>query len=115
MDCQAVHCSKGGCPEKCPQMPGRARHSRTLFLLLLSLYAGKIGNRLKNSFPACITGKKKHLLYADAFFHVRDKIRTRDLLVRSQTLYPAELHVQLIAVSSTAKLIIPLFTGFVNT
>ena len=27
------------------------------------------------------------------FFHVRDKIRTRDLLVRSQTLYPAELHV----------------------
>ena len=68
MDCQAVHCSKGGCPEKCPQMPGRARHSRTLFLLLLSLYAGKIGNRLKNSFPACITGKKKHLLYADAFF-----------------------------------------------
>ena len=25
--------------------------------------------------------------------NVRDKIRTRDLLVRSQTLYPAELHV----------------------
>ena len=42
--------------------------------------------------------QKKHLLYADAFFHVRDKIRTRDLLVRSQTLYPAELHVQLFAV-----------------
>ena len=27
-----------------------------------------------------------------AFFNVREKIRTPDLLVRSQTLYPAELH-----------------------
>ncbi len=26
-------------------------------------------------------------------FHVRDRIRTPGLLVRSQTLYPAELHV----------------------
>ena len=26
---------------------------------------------------------------------VRDKIRTRDLLIRSQTLYPAELHVHI--------------------
>ena len=50
--------------------------------------------------------KEKHLLYADAFFHVRDKIRTRDLLVRSQTLYPAELHVHFSAVFSTASMII---------
>ena len=28
--------------------------------------------------------------------NVRDKIRTRDLLVRSQTLYPAELHVHFV-------------------
>ena len=32
---------------------------------------------------------------------VRDRIRTHDLLVRSQTLYPAELHVHL-----------QVFTGF---
>ena len=28
-------------------------------------------------------------------YDVRDRIRTHDLLVRSQTLYPAELHVHL--------------------
>ena len=50
--------------------------------------------------------KEKHLLYADAFFHVRDKIRTRDLLVRSQTLYPAELHVHFTGDFSTASMII---------
>ena len=32
---------------------------------------------------------------AYATLTVRDKIRTRDLLIRSQTLYPAELHVHL--------------------
>ena len=57
---------------------------------------------------------KKHLHEADAFFHVRDKIRTRDLLVRSQTLYPAELHVHFPAVSSTASMIIAICHRFVN-
>lgn len=28
------------------------------------------------------------------FFYVREKIRTPDLLIRSQTLYPAELRAQ---------------------
>ena len=37
----------------------------------------------KKPFPR--TNRKK------GFSRVRDKIRTRDLLVRSQTLYPAEL------------------------
>ena len=57
--------------------------------------------------------KEKHLLYADAFFHARDKIRTRDLLVRSQTLYPAELHVHT-RCSSTANIIVALVGTFVN-
>ena len=35
---------------------------------------------------------KKAVAYATASVDVSDKIRTRDLLVRSQTLYPAELH-----------------------
>ena len=35
--------------------------------------------------------KKKAVAIATAFLRVSDKIRTRDLLVRSQTLYPAEL------------------------
>ena len=56
--------------------------------------------------------KEKHLLYADAL-HVRDKIRTRDLLVRSQTLYPAELHVHTCC-SSTANIIVTLVRPFVN-
>ena len=37
--------------------------------------------------------KRKRLLGRFLFFSVREKIRTPDLLVRSQTLYPAELHV----------------------
>ena len=41
---------------------------RILFLLLSSHCVVIIGNRRKNSFPARVTGKKKHLLYADAFF-----------------------------------------------
>ena len=35
---------------------------------------------------------KKSSVIRRSFFDVSDKIRTRDLLVRSQTLYPAELH-----------------------
>ena len=38
--------------------------------------------------------KEKAVAIATAFFRVSDKIRTRDLLVRSQTLYPAELHLR---------------------
>ncbi len=34
---------------------------------------------------------------AGGFLSVCDKIRTRDLLVRSQTLYPAELHIHIAA------------------
>ena len=36
--------------------------------------------------------KQKAPSYDGALNDVSDKIRTRDLLVRSQTLYPAELH-----------------------
>ena len=40
-------------------------------------------------------GKEKRLLQMQQpFLRVSDKIRTRDLLVRSQTLYPAELHLR---------------------
>ena len=46
--------------------------------------------------------------------HVRDKIRTRDLLVRSQTLYPAELHVHFTGDFSTASMIIVSWIAFVN-
>ena len=35
---------------------------------------------------------EKSCRMCDSFYDVSDKIRTRDLLVRSQTLYPAELH-----------------------
>ena len=39
------------------------------------------------------TKRLPHIIYATAsYYDVSDKIRTRDLLVRSQTLYPAELH-----------------------
>ena len=44
---------------------------------------------------------------------MRDKIRTRDLLVRSQTLYPAELPTQSVALSATRSIIQPL-DDFVN-
>lgn len=40
-----------------------------------------------------MTDKKIPAKSRDFGLNVRDKIRTRDLLVRSQTLYPAELHV----------------------
>ena len=46
--------------------------------------------------------------------NVRDKIRTRDLLVRSQTLYPAELHVHFTGDFSTASMIIVSWDAFVN-
>ena len=36
--------------------------------------------------------EQKKLRLTTKLFDVSDKIRTRDLLVRSQTLYPAELH-----------------------
>ena len=41
------------------------------------------------------SAKKSWWKKSTSFFDVRDKIRTRDLLVRSQTLYPAELHVRM--------------------
>gem|GEM_PF-7045523 len=47
-------------------------------------------------------------------FAVRDKIRTRDLLVRSQTLYPAELHVHIYVVYLTTKKILNHPILFVN-
>ncbi len=59
--------------------------------------------------------KKPH-----AFLHevsVCDKIRTRDLLVRSQTLYPAELHIHLIAgiyITAATVIIIGECIPFVN-
>ena len=49
----------------------------------------------ENAFKYCFNyfrKTKKPCNYA-RLINVRDKIRTRDLLVRSQTLYPAELHV----------------------
>ena len=36
-------------------------------------------------------------------FNVRERIRTLDLLVRSQTLYPAELHAHHTAITSSLK------------
>ena len=45
---------------------------------------------------------------------MRDKIRTRDLLVRSQTLYPAELPTHSVALSATNS-IVQRISVFVNT
>ena len=49
---------------------------------------------LGNLFDA-MTNKKtpENLVFSRVFRHVREKIRTPDTLVRSQVLYPAELHV----------------------
>ena len=55
-----------------------------LFCLILFIH--------ENAFNYCFVKLKKPCNYA-RLINVRDKIRTRDLLVRSQTLYPAELHV----------------------
>ena len=57
-----------------------------LFCLILFIH--------ENAFNYCFVKLKKPCNYA-RLINVRDKIRTRDLLVRSQTLYPAELHVHL--------------------
>ena len=54
----------------------------------------------------------KTLVFTDN--NVRDKIRTRDLLVRSQTLYPAELHVHFSAVFSTASMIIDMIYNLLS-
>ena len=50
---------------------------------------------------------------------VRDRIRTHDLLVRSQTLYPAELHAHIICIQAkdlaqTTNYIICMPDSFVN-
>ena len=70
--------------------------------------------RMNSLLRAHFFAQKKHLRNADAFCNVRDKIRTRDLLVRSQTLYPAELHVHFPADFSTASMIIVARMAFVN-
>ena len=44
-------------------------------------------------------------------YDVRDRIRTHDLLVRSQTLYPAELHVHFIYRFSPATVCIVTAAG----
>ena len=44
-------------------------------------------------------------------YDVRDRIRTHDLLVRSQTLYPAELHVHFIYKFSPATVCIVTAAG----
>ncbi len=47
--------------------------------------------------PLNLKGYKKGILnLQDAFYSVRERIRTLDLLVRSQTLYPAELHAHML-------------------
>ena len=50
--------------------------------------------KLSNIVSIIFVKLKKPCNYA-RLINVRDKIRTRDLLVRSQTLYPAELHVRM--------------------
>ena len=58
----------------------------------------------ENAFNYCFVKLKKPCNYA-RLINVRDKIRTRDLLVRSQTLYPAELHTH-ICLSTTNKILL---------
>ncbi len=50
---------------------------------------------LESCAPRAHTQKSPAQSSARGFHSVCDKIRTRDLLVRSQTLYPAELHIHL--------------------
>ncbi len=62
----------------------------------------------------------KKAIPAIGMAHVCDTIRTRDLLVRSQTLYPAELHthIQMLYIPanvSPRRVILPYRGGPVNT
>ena len=50
----------------------------------------------------CTTKKPENLDSKGFPVSVCDKIRTRDLLVRSQTLYPAELHIHFCHVITAA-------------
>ena len=59
------------------------------------------------------------MLSHSGFSRVREKIRTPDLLIRSQTLYPAELRAHFFLVqdfvSLTTKIILHSFLRIVNT
>ena len=48
-------------------------------------------------YPAIYKIKKLQNTYSAALNSVREKIRTPGLLIRSQTLYPAELRAHLVA------------------
>ena len=58
---------------------------------------------------------KKHFDFSKCFLYVGEKIRTPDLLVRSQTLYPAELRPHSLQITFTAKFIISHIFINVNT
>ena len=64
--------------------PGeKVLNSRSFWGILPALRRGGRGGAFR---------AQKKLRLTTKLFDVSDKIRTRDLLVRSQTLYPAELH-----------------------
>ena len=65
-------------------MRGAAFDAALLFLI------ARLGASRMKSRQVLYTQKK--LRQTTELYDVSDKIRTRDLLVRSQTLYPAELH-----------------------
>jgi hypothetical protein len=70
-----------------------------------STFSQDPAGRIRDLFPKLFSvesvrpagARTKNLVQTTArgFHSVCDKIRTRDLLVRSQTLYPAELHIHL--------------------
>ena len=63
------------------------------------IFASKSGcpERMLNSCRFYAEAQKNLYRSLYRFLSVCDKIRTRDLLVRSQTLYPAELHIHLMS------------------
>ena len=82
------------------------------FAVCLNMPGSSYESKLSTNFQAYLNAwthcfaQKKASAVCRCFLHVRDKIRTRDLLVRSQTLYPAELHVHFTGDFSTASMII---------
>ena len=89
------------------------------FAVCLNMPGSSYESKLSTNFQAYLNAwthcfaQKKASAVCRCFLHVRDKIRTRDLLVRSQTLYPAELPTHFAALSATNSIVQQL-DNFVN-
>ena len=94
--------------------PRRGCFDNHLPLLRVRILAGAFLSYRKSF----LYDKKTGMLSHSGSSRVREKIRTPDLLIRSQTLYPAELRAFFLVqdfVSLTTKIILPSFPRIVNT